>query len=703
VDPLFQDDSAIFGATSAGCRSANFGPHELRLNSSGFTLTAVLKFINEPIENEMLLSMTFVSSVTSSAMTAKLPLRVARLASLKRIVIHLANVGNGRLESFVPSLIIEQNVTYRLAIVYDPKQGPSGRFGFSVNGQEVEVFYPQHRMQDTIVGGSFVGANDNTTSVCLNAQIYSIKLFSFPLDANSIDQETVKTRQDVGTTSYAPALSPLTGLLLDQYAQSEMYAASTIMTSQGIILNGTGAGNAATCRGISLKPVSITPNSTGLSIFISFRFDGTPKDNEHLLLLSRGTVFSTSPKFVWLRLYRLGTRNKLALSVNSESIELIYYFTSSFEQDVPYGISIVYNPFAKQLQLWSNGVLLEQQSIHTVWPSMSFIDCTIGKSDNGAHQCLRATIYALQVSNAIQTTVNMPTFGNGTIVSPQAEPAQFPLSLTVAANISVYQPRPLTRSVMPLETQDGLLFNVSASSTSATCPSLDFGPMNLTMGSTGFTLTAIFRFIGSPGRFETIFFGRRAGSELMLVRLYRYMSLPKIVFIVDTPDGQFTLYPSATLAQNEIHRIAFVVDPGFGEFGRVGFWINGTETDFTILSRKPTDRVLGETFLSRTDGSLSSDCLKISLYSLKIFNKPLNQSEVLKHNMFELSAAGYTSLPFLPSPEDPVLGINGSQALYPYDTGNLAPVILPDSFLFDGTGSHKSSTCRNAEFGLPLP
>jgi hypothetical protein len=201
---------------------------------------------------------------------------------------------------------------------------------------------------------------------------------------------------------------------------------------------------------------------------------------------------------------------------------------------------------------------------------------------------------------------------------------------------------------------------------------------------------------------EHLFYARRIGSDASVIRVMRYLNLTRLVVSIEDPDPKIDtiwMYPAANLAQDETHRIAIVIDPSFGLFGRIGFWVNGTETDVTLFTVKPKDMVVGQTFVSQTESS-NNMCLRAQIYSIKVFNRPLKSDEVIQQTMQLFPAAGYTvSEPVSMS----IFALNGSQLSSPFAPSASMPILMTEFVLFNGTGGHKSATCQNLDIGKLNP
>jgi hypothetical protein len=217
------------------------------------------------------------------------------------------------------------------------------------------------------------------------------------------------------------------------------------------------------------------------------------------------------------------------------------------------------------------------------------------------------------------------------------------------------------------------------------------------MGSTGVTFTMVFKLTGRPLKFQHLFFGRRTGLQPLAIRIYRYLDLPKLVLSISllNNDG-IIFYPVTNFPQNEVHRIAFVMDPKMGAFGKIALWVNGTETETILLPKSMIDRTTSENYISRSD-SATNMCLQAEIFSFKIFSSALNANALILHTMQEAPTAGPFAVFALH--DSIIYRINGSQFSAPYSTNCQLPILEPQSILLNGTGQHTTSTCRNIEFG----
>jgi hypothetical protein len=254
--------------------------------------------------------------------------------------------------------------------------------------------------------------------------------------------------------------------------------------------------------------------------------------------------------------------------------------------------------------------------------------------------------------------------------------------------------------MLPVSTDNSLVFDtvgIAESSNTANCPSLDFGPLNLTLNSTGITFTAVFRFTGAPSFYEHVFFGQKLGGELYSLRIYRYATAPKLVVLIGLLNNVFVpFYPITSFAQEQTHRIAFVIDPKVGVFGRISLWVNGTELESLMLKTKLLDGVLGVAQISRTN-SATNICLRARIFSLMLFNEVLQPAIIVQKTMQESLTAGYA--PASISLGNVIIRVNQSNSLVPFTTNNQLPVMERNSMLFNGTGQHAAMTCRSLEFG----
>ena len=155
---------------------------------------------------------------------------------------------------------------------------------------------------------------------------------------------------------------------------------------------------------------------------------------------------------------------------------------------------------------------------------------------------------------------------------------------------------------------------------------MNAGPLVLTLGSTGISVTTIFRFEGAPKNNECIFRFAISGSSANNIILKRSGTSGRIEFVL--PTG--TYLSPVTFLQNETIRLAVQYNPSIGVTGSILFWINGALLETVLLSGKATDRLVDETYIGRSSDS-TAPCTTMRLYSLQIYNRILSSKEIWDH------------------------------------------------------------------------
>ncbi len=86
--------------------------------------------------------------------------------------------------------------------------------------------------------------------------------------------------------------------------------------------------------------------------------------------------------------------------------------------------------------------------------------------------------------------------------------------------------------------------------------------------------------------------------------------------------------PTFTYNQNTIYDLIVAYDPSFGATGRVSFTVNGTSIFNQTLTYKGTDKLYANTWIGKSSYPTFDYCTSMDIYSLKVFNRAMNASEV---------------------------------------------------------------------------
>jgi hypothetical protein len=80
----------------------------------------------------------------------------------------------------------QQNVVYKIVIVYDPTVGATGRLQFYIDGKLINTVTPGIKGTDKLFLNSWVGRSSYTWDACINADYFSLKMYNGVIPVNQI-------------------------------------------------------------------------------------------------------------------------------------------------------------------------------------------------------------------------------------------------------------------------------------------------------------------------------------------------------------------------------------------------------------------------------------------------------------------------------------------------------------------------------------
>jgi hypothetical protein len=185
----------------------------------------------------------------------------------------------------------------------------------------------------------------------------------------------------------------------------------------------------------------------------------------------------------------------------------------------------------------------------------------------------------------------------------------------------------------PAISSSEIIFNGTGNSGSATCQFLGFGPLRLTMATTGITITTIFQFEGTPRDNEHLLRFGVDGQTLDDIVVRRLSTTDRIMFIYSIGRAYgFEYAPSIGFSQSTPIRLAIQYDPTVGSTGLVSFWINGALAESITPLQKATDRIFSYTYIGKSTKAVQL-CSSLRLYSLQVHNRVLSAAEIWSHTM----------------------------------------------------------------------
>jgi hypothetical protein len=400
VRPFFAGQYAVFNGTQPNCRYLHIGPTNITIRETGFTVTAVLRFTNNASAWERLLELG--SGVRTY------PLLLTRNGNSKRLSFGYEVDGTSA-QLMTPTMMFEQNVVYQIAFTYDPQLGDNGVFSFWVNGilrESIRAVVPPQIVYATTpyIGRSVVAANG-----CLNADVFSLKLYNYVSSAGQIMADTMADfGQDVVpaigyTVPYAVlpiALNSTTGTsVFDAWTFNNVRpdfdgAAYTFV--------GTALSGSASCPYLNAGPQNLTLASTGFTALLIVEFTDDVGVNEKLVDLGNG------PDGYGISIGRVVSTKRLGLHLTTSSSTIVLAQSNiDFGSNQTHRVAIVYDPSVgstgEVIFYWNN---TRQNSIVSPVKLQDTVASytLIGRSNAPSQPCFKGRMFSLQVHQRVLDT-----------------------------------------------------------------------------------------------------------------------------------------------------------------------------------------------------------------------------------------------------------------------------------------------------------
>ena len=209
----------------------------------------------------------------------------------------------------------------------------------------------------------------------------------------------------------------------------------------------------------------------------------------------------------------------------------------------------------------------------------------------------------------------------------------------------------------PTLTPNSIFFNGTGTAGGNLCQYVSFGRQNFTIGTSGFTATVIFRSLTTAPYSRIFDLGSGPGSNNILLMNSQKPRRLSFRMYVDASRDPFD--PIMDFEPNAVHRIAFSYDPAIGPNGKSSYYYNGKLVESFSSSVKAVSATHNNTFVGQSNWP-SDPCFQGHIYSLKVYNRVLNESEIFNDTMSAIQTSDITSTRWYRDVLDPTANLTSS-------------------------------------------